>query len=221
MLSRILVHLAWLGALLMSLVTYAGEPEQQLRAAAINGDAPRVAALLNAGAQLESRDDNGRTALMLATRHNRVDAAQVLIAAGADVNAKDDIHDSPYLYAGASGYNDILELTLDHGADLASINRYGGTALIPAAERGHVETVTMLIAAGVDVNHINRLHWTALMEAIVLGQGGPAHTRIVALLLKAGADPNIAGADGMTPLQHARQRGYTEMVQLLQQAGGR
>ncbi|WP_107850604.1 ankyrin repeat domain-containing protein [Oceanimonas marisflavi] len=205
----------------MSVVTMAGEPEQQLRAAAINGDAPRISTLLDAGAKLESRDDNGRTALMLATRHHRVEAARVLIEAGADVNAKDDIHDSPYLYAGASGYNDILELTLAHGADLASTNRYGGTALIPAAERGHVETVNMLIAAGVNVDHINRLHWTALMEAIVLGQGGPEHTKIVALLLKAGADPNIADANGITPLQHARKLGYTGMVQLLEQAGGR
>ncbi|WMC11642.1 ankyrin repeat domain-containing protein [Oceanimonas pelagia] len=217
--SRLPIYLVWLGALLMSVVTMAGEPEQQLRAAAIKGDAERIVTLLEQGAGLESRDDDGRTALMLATRHNRVEAARVLIAAGADVNAKDHIHDSPYLYAGASGYNDILALTLAHGADLASTNRYGGTALIPAAERGHVDTVNMLIAAGVNVDHINRLHWTALMEAIVLGQGGPEHTRIVALLLDAGADPNIADADGITPLQHARKRGYTGMVRLLEQAG--
>lgn len=221
MLLRLSIHLVWLGALLMSVVTMASEPEQELWAAAMKGDAPRITTLLNAGAKLESRDDHGRTALMLATRHNRIGAAQVLIAAGADVNAKDHIHDSPYLYAGARGHNEILELTLAHGADLASTNRYGGTALIPAAERGHVDTVSMLIAAGVNVDHINRLHWTALMEAIVLGQGGPAHTRIVALLLDAGADPNIADADGITPLQHARKRGYTDMVKLLEQAGGR
>ncbi|TDW59750.1 ankyrin repeat domain-containing protein [Oceanimonas baumannii] len=81
-LARFSIHGFLLGALLMSLMTHAagGEPEQQLRAAAINGDAPRITALLNAGAQLESRDDNGRTALMLATRHNQVDAAQVLMA---------------------------------------------------------------------------------------------------------------------------------------------
>lgn len=219
--SSLFVHLVWLGALLMSAIANAGEPEQELRAAAMEGDAARIMTLLEQGAGLESRDGDGRTALMLATRHNRVEAARVLIDAGADVNAKDRIHDSPYLYAGASGFNDILALTLAHGADLASTNRYGGTALIPAAERGHVDTVNMLIAAGVNVNHINRLHWTALMEAIVLGQGGPAHTRIVALLLDAGADPNIADADGITPLQHARQRGYTKMVSLLEQAGGR
>lgn len=137
------------------------------------------------------------------------------------MNAKDQIQDSPYLYAGARGHNEILKMTLQHGADLQSLNRYGGTALIPAAERGHVETVRLLIAAGVDVNHINRLHWTALMEAIVLGQGGPQHVQIVQDLLAAGADPHIADAEGITPLQHARQRGYGQIEALLLQAGAK
>ncbi|MNP63955.1 Ankyrin repeats (3 copies) [compost metagenome] len=108
-----------------------------------------------------------------------------------------------------------MRLTLEHGADLKSTNRYGGTALIPAAERGHVETVQMLIDAGVDVNHLNRLHWTALLEAVILGDGGPRHVEIVRRLLQAGADPTIADKDGVSALEHARQRGYQEMVQLL------
>lgn len=41
------------------------------------------------GAQIDSRDGQGRTALLLATHGNHVVAARVLIDAGADVNAKD------------------------------------------------------------------------------------------------------------------------------------
>ena len=114
----------------------------------------------------------------------------------------------------------ILKLTLSHGADLKSTNRFGGTALIPAAERGHVEAVEMLIAAGVKVDHVNRLGWTALLEAIILSDGGPRHVEIVKRLLAAGADPRLADGEGMTPLKHARQRGYDAMVKLLQAAGG-
>jgi ankyrin repeat protein len=135
------------------------------------------------------------------------------------VNAKDEISDSPYLYAGARGHLDILKLTLTHGADLKSINRYGGTALIPAAERGHVGTVDTLIKAGVDVDHVNRLGWTALLEAIILSDGGQRHVDIVDLLIKAGANVDLADNDGVTPLAHARSRGYGAIVALLERAG--
>ena len=100
-------------------------------------------------------------------------------------------------------------MTLAHGADLKSTNRYGGTALIPAAERGHVETVRTLIEAGVDLDHVNRLGWTALLEAIVLSDGGEKHQQIVRLLVNAGANVNLADGAGVTPLQHARERGYS------------
>ena len=193
---------------------------EQLHQAAANNDAALVTQLLDAGANIDARDDSGATALLAATHANAVDAARVLIAAGADVNAKDRINDSPYLYAGARGHLDILKLTLKHGADLASLNRYGGTALIPAAERGHVETVQTLIEAGVDVDHVNNLHWTALLEAILLGDGGPRHQQIVALLVKAGADVNLADGSGVTPLQHAHGAGYREIEQILAAAGG-
>ncbi|MBB3015113.1 ankyrin repeat domain-containing protein [Cupriavidus alkaliphilus] len=220
--ARLLIALSLFIAMLTSIPTAASAtPEQQLREAAARGDAAQVSALLARGASIDARDAQGRTALLLATHHNRVQAARVLIDAGADVNAQDAIHDSPYLYAGARGHNEILRLTLAHGADLRSTNRYGGTALIPAAERGHVETVRMLIAAGVAVDHVNKLKWTALLEAIILGNGGPAHTEIVGLLVKAGANVNLADGDGVSPLQHARQRGYRQIERILRDAGAR
>ncbi|WP_265923146.1 ankyrin repeat domain-containing protein [Cupriavidus nantongensis] len=220
--ARLFIVLSLFIAMLTSVPAAAGAtPEQQLREAAARGDAAQVSALLARGASIDARDAQGRTALLLATHHNRVEAARVLIDAGADVNAQDAIHDSPYLYAGARGHNEILRLALAHGADLRSTNRYGGTALIPAAERGHVETVRMLITAGVAVDHVNRLKWTALLEAIILGNGGAAHTEIVRLLVKAGADVNLADGDGVTPLQHARLRGYRQIAQILVAAGAR
>ncbi|SPA30489.1 conserved hypothetical protein; ankyrin repeat; putative exported protein [Cupriavidus taiwanensis] len=220
--ARLFVSLSLFIAMLTSVPAAASAtPEQQLRDAAARGDAAQVSALLAQGASIDARDAQGRTALLLATHHNRVQAARVLIDAGADVNAQDAIHDSPYLYAGARGHNEILRMTLAHGADLLSTNRYGGTALIPAAERGHVETVRLLIAAGVAVDHVNRLKWTALLEAIILGNGGAAHTEIVRLLVNAGADVNLADGDGVTPQQHARQRGYTQIQQILTAAGAR
>ncbi|WP_246498802.1 ankyrin repeat domain-containing protein [Microvirga soli] len=182
-------------------------------------DAAQIQALLSLSADVDARDEAGRTALLIATHGNRIEVARALIEAGADVNAKDLINDSPYLYAGARGHLEILKMTLAHGADLNSTNRYGGTALIPAAERGHVDTVRTLIEAGISVDHVNNLGWTALLEAIILGAGGERHLQIVELLVKAGADINLADRDGVKPLHHARSRGYREIEAILVAAG--
>jgi ankyrin repeat protein len=193
--------------------------ETPLHAAAARGAVETMDTLLSEGVAIDARDVTGATALLIATHGNHVDAARVLIEAGANVNAKDDIGDSPYLYAGARGYLEILKMTLAHGADLESTNRFGGTALIPAAERGHVETVRTLIEAGVYVDHVNNLGWTALLEAIILGEGGERHQQIVLLLANGGADVNLADGNGVTPLQHARDRGYKEIEAFLVAAG--
>ena len=196
----------------------ANADSEELLAAAAAGDAARVRELLRLGVDIESRDARGRSALLLATHNGAVEAARVLIEAGADVNAKDDISDSPYLYAGAEGPLEILRMTLENGADLESVNRYGGTALIPAAHHGHVEIVRELLHTDIDIDHVNGLGWTALLEAIILGDGGAAHSEIVRLLLEAGADPTIADNDGVTPLEHAQNRGYGRMIDLLRLA---
>jgi ankyrin repeat protein len=190
-----------------------------LHAAAARDDVAALRQLLRQGAAIDARDESGATALLVAAHGNRIGAARALIEAG--VNAKDNSQDSAYLYAGAQGHLEILKLTLSHGADLESTNRYGGTALIPAAERGHVETVRTLIKAGVAVDHVNKLHWTALLEAIILGDGGMRHRQIVDLLVKAGANVNLADGGGVTPLQHARSRNFEEIEKRLIAAGAR
>lgn len=75
-----------------------------------------------------------------------------------------------------------------------------------------------LLETEIDVDHVNDLGWTALLEAVLLGDGGPVHTGIVQMLLEAGADRSIADRDGVTALEHARERGYDEMVRLLEEA---
>jgi uncharacterized protein len=194
---------------------------QALIAASEKGDLPAVERLLAEGAEVKARDGRGRTALLAATHGNHAGVARVLIAAGADVNAKDNMEDSPYLYAGAEGRIEILTMTLAAGADLKATNRYGGTALIPAAHHGHPEAVRILLATAIDKDHVNKLGWTALLEAVILGDGGPTHTEILRLLVEAGASVNLADRDGVTPLQHARRRGFGAMVRILEARGAR
>jgi ankyrin repeat protein len=163
-----------------------------------------------------------RSPLLIATHDNDIETARALIAAGADVNAKDQIADTPFLYAAAEGRLEILRMILATGrANLADTNRYGGNALIPAAHHGHPEVVRELLKTAIDVNHVNRLGWTALLETIILSDGGPVHQEILAQLIAAGADVNLADAEGASPLTHARRRGYTEMEEMLEGAGAR
>ncbi len=191
------------------------ELQAQLFTAAEQDNAELTRKLIDDEIDIDFKDKKGRTALLVATHHNSINAARVLIEAGADVNAMDNISDSPYLYAGAEGRLEILRMTLEHGADLTSVNRYGGTALIPAAHHGHVETVRKLLSTETDINHVNNLGWTALMEAIILGDGSDTYIQIVQLLVNAGADVNIPDGNGVTPLAHAIDRKYIEIIELL------
>jgi ankyrin repeat protein len=206
--------------LVLTAVTAAAQDGTPLLDAVARRDEVLVRRLVAGGADLESRDAQGRTALLLATRSNHVSIAIALVEAGADVNARDLIDDTPFLYAGAEGRNDILRAILDTGrANLADTNRYGGTALIPAAHHGHPETVRILLASGIDIDHVNDLGWTALLEAVILGDGGPVYREIVGLLVDAGAS-NISDREGVTPLMHAERRGFGEMAQRIRRGAG-
>ena len=194
----------------------------RLHEAARGGDTGEVERLLAEGLAIDAQDADGRTPVMVATVAHRTDIVRALVDAGADVDIRDNRLDNVFLYAGAEGLLDILRIANEAGADPALTNRFGGIAIIPASERGHVEVVRYLLnESDVDVDHVNRLGWTALLEAIILSDGGPAHQEIVRMLLDAGADPDLADGDGVTPLAHARSRGYDAIAALLVAADAR
>ncbi|HSE93480.1 MAG TPA: ankyrin repeat domain-containing protein [Methylomirabilota bacterium] len=188
---------------------------------AASGNTARVKRLLVAGASVRAADARGVTALIAAAYRNHVHVARVLIQAGADVNAQDRTRQSAFLIATSEGYVELLRLTLEGGADVRRTDSYDGTGLIRAAHHGHVEVVRELLRAKTPIDHVNRLGWTALLEAIILGDGGPRHTETVRLLVEAGADVNLADGDGVTPLAHARRRGQTRIVEILERAGAK
>jgi ankyrin repeat protein len=199
----------------------ARENETALIESARRGDVLVVKKILAQGVSVNTQDAHGETALIAAAYGNHLKTARVLIAAGADVNIQDDTQQSAFLIATSEGYIELLKLTLQSGADIQRTDSYNGTGLIRAAHRGHVEVIQELLKTDIKINHVNRLGWTALLEAIILGDGGARHTEVVRLLVNAGADVNLADSHRVTPLAHARQRGYADIIAILERAGAR
>lgn len=197
------------------------DPDAALLSAARAGDADAVAVALRAGAAIEARDQNDRTALLLAATYDHLAVADLLVAAGADPDALDDRHDTPWLVTGVTGSVAMLEALLPADPDLTIPNRFGGLSPIPASERGHVGYVRRVVRTDVDIDHVNDLGWTALLEAVILGDGGKNHQQIVRILLGAGADPTIGDRSGITPLKHAERKGYHKIAAMLRGPGSR
>ena len=190
-----------------------------LHAAAQKGDISKIEKLAAAKADLNARDSNGRTPLHVATFAKQRDAIRALVKAGADINLFDKDRYDGVTIAAVADDEQTLRLLLALGASARLItSRYDGTALIAAAHLGHDGVVKQLIAAGAPLNHVNNLHWTAVIEAVVLGNGGARHQETLRALIKAGANLQLTDRQGNTPLQLARSRGYTEMVDMLERA---
>ena len=191
-----------------------------LHAAAQKGDIAEIDRLAAAKADLNARDSNGRTPLHIATFASQREAIKALVKHGAGINLLDkDRYDGVRIAAMAND-EETLRVLLAQGASAKlATSRYAGTALIAAAHLGHLGVVKQLIAAGAPLDLVNNLHWTAAIETVVLGDGGPRHQQILQALIDAGANLQLADRQGNTPLQLAKTRGYTEMVDMLERAG--
>ncbi|MGL4242298.1 MAG: ankyrin repeat domain-containing protein, partial [Beijerinckiaceae bacterium] len=159
--------------------------------------------------------------LLIAVDRNDLALARVLMKAGASIDAQAANRDTPWLLAGARGRAEMLREMIPLGPDLSIRNRFGGNALIPACERAHVDAIRVLLTTTIDVNHVNNLGWTCLLEIVILGNGGAGHQEATRLVLAAGADPNLADKDGITPLAHARSKGQVDVARMIEHAGGR
>ncbi len=188
-----------------------------LHKAAHEGDVAAIGRLLADGADPEARDTHGRTPAHVSAFASHEEAVAALATGGADVNALDaDAYDMVTIAAVA---NDLamLKAALAAGNDPGLITSvYDGTALIAAAHLGHAKIVKTLIDAGAPLDHVNNLGWSALIVAVILGDGGPRHQQTLRHLVAAGADQSLADRRGVNPLDHARARGYDEIVAILE-----
>jgi uncharacterized protein len=193
-----------------------------LHAAAAKGDLAAIERLVAGGADLNARDGQGRTPLHVAAYARQYAAARSLLQRGADANALERQRYDVVTIAAVANDVEMLRIALAGGGSAKNITSpYDGTALIAAAHLGHAAVVRTLIDAGAPVDHVNNLGWTALIEAVILGDGGKNHQDCVRALTAARANLDLADRQGVTPLAHARRRGYGEIVAMLEGAGAK
>jgi len=166
-----------------------------------------IKSLIASGADVNAKDEDGRTALMRATTG---DGVKALIAAGAD--AKGKYGRQALLNAAQRGDADSVKALITAGADAKGT--CGGLALIYAVEEGDADSVKALIAAGADVNAKDGYGWTALLKAV-----GKGDADSVKALIAAGADVNMKGKDDETALHKAAEKGDADCVKALIAAG--
>lgn len=83
---------------------------------AIRGNTSTMAQLLRLGANVNSRDKQGRTALIEVSRKGDVSTARWLIMRGASVNAKDMYDGTALIYATQEGNREVVNLLIQNGA---------------------------------------------------------------------------------------------------------
>lgn len=117
---------------------------QQLIDSAGDDDIKQVKIALEAGVDVDSRNDVSWTALMRASWNGCDDAVRLLLEHGADVNLKSWLGDTALMWAAFSGYTDTVRLLLESGADVEIINDKGKSALNYAEDNKHVDVVELL-----------------------------------------------------------------------------
>ena len=141
---------------------------EQLIEAARTGEVERVAQALAAGAQVDSRDATGATALMIAAHGGHLEAVRALLAAGADVNATDAVGWSALVKALYNteldrGFAAVVEALIEAGADKEIRIGYGIRPLMLAAGYGEAEVCAVLLRNGAEVLARNDGGLTSLM----------------------------------------------------------
>ena len=84
---------------------------------------------LSLGADVDSADIHGYTALMYACWNGDINITRLLIEHSADVNAVDNIGETALMRACWNGHIDTIQLLIEHGADISLKDKDGKTAL--------------------------------------------------------------------------------------------
>lgn len=155
-----------------------------LSRAAEKGMLDEVQNLLKQGIEVNSRLNDGTTALHWAVLRDQHDVVDLLLDAGADPVALNRNGISPLFLAVQNGNEKIVSLLLSAGGDPNTLSENGETILMSAAHTGKPEVVSLLLASGALIDARDpEFQQTALMIAV-----RERHTEVVDMLIHHGAN---------------------------------
>ena len=144
----------------------AKEAGDKLRQAAALGDLETVTVMLAQGADADSTDEDGRTALIEASWRGYSTIVSTLIQQGSNVGQTDANGKSPLMWAAINGYASVARILLDSGQNPDLQDRTGVTALMRAAWNDHPDVVRALLDKGANANLKDTDNLTALDYAV-------------------------------------------------------
>lgn len=114
---------------------------------------------------VNTKDRNGHTQLISASKQGQVEIVMDLLHRGADITASSDKGKTALHYAAANGHTQIVKMLLEKGAEVDARDRDGHTPLMLAAIYGCNLTVQALLEGGADPRSKTRCGNTAVLYA--------------------------------------------------------
>lgn len=200
-------------------------------------DISAVRMLLDAGADVNHKNNDGSTALHIALANRSIAIAKLLIFYNADVNAVNDNGFSAAMFA-VAGYNtELTKLLIKKGADLRYVNKFGLQAIdyidkdvdsvfynlvylntLTAYElylANYFELLENKISENlIDINAIDANGRSVLFYALT-----DRNLDLVKYFLANGANPNILDDNFISPLDLANSYGKSSFAKVLKLYG--
>ena len=153
-------------------------------------------ALIDNGALVNLRADDGFNALMEAVRTDNIKMAKLLIEHDSDINIKNKDGKNMIMIACENGNEEMFNLLLENNADINEKSSWGASALIYASEKGNINIMKYLIDNGIDVNGKADDNGDTPLLWAVTGQNPYEASK---LLIENGADVNATNDSGVAP----------------------
>lgn len=183
-----------------------------LHFAAFNGDVSMFNVLLPRKPDLELRNYDGNTPLIMAAKGRQQSSMRILIDAGASVNFQTTSGATVTHFAASMGDVDGVRYLVSRGATIVHPNSETGSVLHWAAHSGDASVVgAMIYEFGIPIDITDTHGGTALFTALFMKKN-----EIVQFLLEHGANPQTTiAADLSTPLHIAAEHGDVPDVKIL------